>query len=357
MRAATSTLASTRPLQRWLRDDPAWAAQPPGWRLRQGWLSLLGSTNWRLSSALARSSGPMRLQDPVLIVGPWRSGTTVMHELLAAATGCATPRTWQCMDPCAYRIRAAHRGKTVVARPMDGLEIDADSPQEDEFALLALGVESTYRAFWMPHRLRELDATLDPAHWTAPSQWLDVWERFLEGVVETSPGDRQPLILKSPNHTFRLAAIARRFPSARLVWMVRDPRDVYFSNRKMWSAMFDLHGLTPVSPVELDAFLVRALDASARVLRDLLDGHPTLRWTAVAHEALLDRPRSVVDQLRERLDLPRADDESKLIRALERTRRGRIEHYDTAVPDAARAACDELGRLHAQALGRPDAIR
>lgn len=160
------------------------------------------------------------------------------------------------MNACAFQLGRPAPNGAALARPMDGLEIRADSPQEDEFALLTLGVDSAYRAFWMPQPLGELMHTLDPAWWQANPQWLEPWEAFLRGVLRKTPDARQPLILKSPNHTYRLPAIARRFPRVHATWMARPAARVFFSNRKMWHMMFAMHGL-PGSAVD-DAALDRS---------------------------------------------------------------------------------------------------
>jgi hypothetical protein len=332
-------------------QDPTWRAQPPAWRARQAWLAVLSGVNQRLSAAtLAQEQPPVELQDPLLIAGPWRSGTTVMHELLAAAAKLTTPRTWQCMDPCAFMLPRRDRRNSSIARPMDGLSIDTESPQEDEFALLGLGVESAYRAFWMPHRLEDLHHTLDPAYWLANANWLGPWEDFLRGVLTTTPEAHQPLVLKSPNHTFRAAAIARRFPAARWVWMLREPTAVFHSNRKMWTQMFATHGLTPPRVGALDDFLAHALDRVAAVLQQVLDRQIAGRFAFIAHEHLLEQPAAAVATTLEQLQLPRADVRA-LDDAIARTGRGRVERYDdAALPPAVAAACARLAAVQRAAL-------
>ena len=324
-------LALSRPLLQWLRQDPAWPRLPATLRARLAWQAGWGSLNARLSQALERGAADRpALQDPVLIVGPWRSGTTVMHELLCAATGYATPQTWQCMNACAFQLGAPRAATAALARPMDGLQIRHDSPQEDEFALLTLGVASAYRAFWMPQRIDQLHETLSPAYWLAEPHWLPLWEAFLRGVLRShGAAVRQPLILKSPNHTFRLPAILRRFPAARVVWMARSAGDVLASNRKMWRAMFDAHGLAPPDDVALEAFLSAALSSAAQVLEWCGEHVPPAQWCLVRHEALLAAPHETVRAVCRHLAGGLAVNDAALERAVAGTAKGRVERYDT----------------------------
>ena len=349
-------LALSRPLLQWLREDPAWRQLPIALRARLHWQAGWGSVNARLSGATAHGAdAPAVLQDPLLIVGPWRSGTTVMHELLVAATGCATPLTWQCMNACAFQLGAPRRATATMARPMDGLEIRHDSPQEDEFALLTLGVPSAYRGFWMPHRMGELHATLSPDFWLDNTEWLPIWEAFLRGVLRSSGGvARPPLILKSPNHSFRLPAILRRFPRARVVWMARSAGDVMASNRKMWRAMFERHGLTPADGAPLDGFLAAALDGAAQALAWCETHLPAAQWTVVRHDALVAAPqettRAVCRQLMADIEI----DEPALAQAVAQTASGRIERYAAAPRehDATARAIEELDAAQARAAAR-----
>ncbi|MDR7271860.1 hypothetical protein J2X20_004528 [Pelomonas saccharophila] len=324
----------------WLRAGAGWPSLGLGTRAQLRWRSAWATLNRRLSEARVVQAPP--LAPPLFIVGPWRSGTTVMHELLTAATAWPTPLTWQCMNATAFQLLPAPPQSIGVARPMDGLEISALSPQEDEFALLTLGVDSAYRGFLMPERLPELLHTLDPRYWSEhEAEWLPRFERFMAGVLASSGQAGRRLILKSPNHSFRLPALLRRFPEAQVVWMVRDAATVFHSNRKMWQAMFAEHRLMAGSADGLDAFLGTALQGCAQVLKQLQAELPPQRWIAVEQTTLAADPQAVVAQVMQQLGLQPAPG-AALEAALARTRQGRIEHYEQPVPASATAGVAAL---------------
>ena len=270
MPAPSASLAMTSALLTWLREHSSWRDRPLLDRAALTWRARWGSLNANLSHAVTGRDSEPALQDPLLIVGPWRSGTTAMHNLLAAATGYPTPQTWQCMNPSTFALQGAPRSTGKAApRPMDGMTVGAFSPQEDEFALLGLGCPSHYRAFLAPARIEQMTPLLQQSYWLDDSPWLSNWEWFLRAVLRSAPAEKQqlPLLLKSPNHTFRLQAILRRFPASRVIWMARDASEVFHSNRKMWSEMFRLYGTPATCPTAaLDAFLASALNESARAL-------------------------------------------------------------------------------------------
>lgn len=329
------SLALTPGLLDWLRQDPAWQQQALNWRLAQRWRAHWSGVNLRLSEASLPADAPV-LQDPVLILGPWRSGTTVLHELLTAATGLATPLTWHCMNAPAFRLSRSAPADVPIARPMDGLSISAGTPQEDEFAILGMGLDSAYRAFLMPHRLDQLLHTLDPQHWLDDSSWLAPWERFLQGVL-LAPGARpaQPMILKSPNHTFRLPALHRRFPGLRIVWMLRDPLEVLESNRKMWRAMFAAHGISDEPAGALDRFLAEALSRSAEMLRWCMGTLPAGQWTSCRQDALRDHAGPELSRVCKALGLTASVKSAEFASSVQQTAAGRIDRYarsDLAAP-------------------------
>ena len=346
------TLSLTRGLLNWLAADPAWAALPMQRRAMLHWQATLGSINAGLArlNAPAAAQTPM-LQAPLLVLGPWRSGTTVMHELLAAATGLATPLTWQCMNATTFTtLPERRRGQAVVTRPMDGLTVGAQSPQEDEFALLSLGVDSAYRAFWLPHRINELHATLEQAHWLDNEQWLPVWEQFLAGVLLSTPQAKQPMLLKSPNHSFRLRAILRRFPESAVVWMLRDGAAVVHSNLKMWHAMFLQSGLTAPQPGALEAFIAQALRACADVLDQTLPAMAPGRWVVVPQTRLRADAAAVVRDVHARLQLTGPLNETALHAAMARTAAGREEQYAGVLQPATQSAVRAFDSAQLRAL-------
>lgn len=333
-------------LLRWLQQCALWRSLPLRTRAQLRWRSAWASLNRRLSDARVAEAPP--LAPPLLIAGPWRSGTTVMHELLTAATGWPTPLTWQCMNATAFQLLPAPPQSIGVARPMDGLEISALSPQEDEFALLTLGVDSAYRGFLNPERLPELLHTLDPGYWSArEAEWLPRFERFMAGVLASGNQAGRRFILKSPNHSFRLPALLKRFPEAQVVWMVRDGATVFHSNRKMWQAMFAEHRLTPGAADGLDAFLGTALQSCAQMLQRLQAELPSHRWITVEQTALAAEPRATVANVMRRLDL-QPGSETALDVALARTRQGRIERYEQPVPASAAAGVAALDEVQAR---------
>jgi omega-hydroxy-beta-dihydromenaquinone-9 sulfotransferase len=196
--------------------------------------------------------------DPVFILGLWRTGSTVLHNLLAEATAWTTPRTWQCFRPADFLLAPPPRERQVRRLTDDG-HIGTFSPQEDEFAALLLGEPSLYRTFIDPRRIDEAIGLLE--RWRdglkrEVEPLSDRWETFLKAVISHAPGR---LLLKSPNHTFRLPWLAEKFPNSQFIWLTRPVPEVLASNRRMWTAMIERYGRWHHDPAALDAFLRSAI--------------------------------------------------------------------------------------------------
>ena len=313
------------------------------------WQSFWFERNLALQRRLPPPVYPGR--DPVFILGLWRSGTTFLHELLGTCPGMIYPTTWQCMSPASFRFRSPPDAGKAVVRPMDGFTIDVLSPQEDEFALLALGVPSVYRGFFDPRRLAELAGWLKPDAWdgSRPEGWMAKWREFLAGVADGKPGR---LLLKSPGHTFRTRALLEAFPDAAYVWVVRDPVEVFFSNRKMWLSMFQRYALWSWNMFDLDAFLRQAFDSAARCLAYATRELPTEKLAVVDFARLTRAPAATLGAVIHQLRLGNLGQDDAGIKDVAAGKAGyRADAYDgQTLPPPVAAVLDRLRMAQQAAL-------
>src|SRR5437773_2502196 len=82
--------------------------------------------------------------DPLFVLGHWRTGTTLLHELLILDPRHTFPTTYQCMAPHHFLLTERVVPQLLwflmpSHRPMDNMEIGWGRPQEEEFALCLLG--------------------------------------------------------------------------------------------------------------------------------------------------------------------------------------------------------------------------
>lgn len=184
---------------------------------------------------------------PVFIVGHWRSGTTLLHELMVLDERYSSPSTFQCFAPHHFLVTEwvfqrffgwLLPGK----RPMDNMATGWDRPQEDEFALMNLGLPSPYRHIAFPNEppvdLNYLD--FEGVSERDLNHWLKTLRRFL---LTVSAATGRPLVIKSPTHTGRLEALAKEFPDARFIHVTRDPLALFPSTCRLWAGLNEAQGL------------------------------------------------------------------------------------------------------------------
>jgi omega-hydroxy-beta-dihydromenaquinone-9 sulfotransferase len=266
--------------------------------------STLGSLQETLT---AGQRGKATLAGSIFVLGYWRSGTTLLHEYLCQDSRFGFPSTYACMQPHHFGLTQAaalKRPQQEVRRPMDDVRISAASPQEDEFALLALGARSPYEALLAPSRLAEALKLSDPGDLSPQEMrhWREVFVAFLSGVSVVEGG--RPLILKSPPHGYRVATLRALFPDAYFVVIVRSPEIVYESSVRMWRTLFASYSMEALPPEDDTRRAV--LEDRPRFEAKLVEGMsglPQNRTVLVHYEDLVRDPVRVLGSLYEQLQL------------------------------------------------------
>ena len=252
-----------------------------------------------------RANAP--ISDAVIIVGYWRSGTTLLHEYLCLDKRFGFANTYACMNPHHFLLTDA--GDSAVAaptvkRPMDNMVVHRELPQEDEFALLSLGARSPYEALLVPTRLDEALTLADPNELSEIDRqvWRATFIKFVRGVSLSQQG--KPLILKSPPHGCRVATLRELLPNARFIVIVRDPYAVFKFVVRMWRAMFALYAMHPLPPESHTRNAVLAdRPRFENKLAAGLAGLPDNRVATIRYEALVADPVGEIAALYERLEL------------------------------------------------------
>ncbi len=185
---------------------------------------------------------------PVFIIGHWRSGTTLLHELMVLDERHIYPNSYQCFAPNHFLITEWIATRLFgflmpKQRPMDNMAMGWKRPQEDEFALCALGQPSPYWTIAFPNHPPQFQEYLDFKGVPEPAvaRWQRTLLRFMRHLSFRRADKR--LILKSPTHTARVGVLLDLFPNARFIHIVRDPYTVYASTVNLWKKMYEAQGL------------------------------------------------------------------------------------------------------------------
>ncbi|MAG32497.1 MAG: sulfotransferase [Deltaproteobacteria bacterium] len=199
---------------------------------------VVGSLVDRLSAQEHMNRHPEILEEeihePIVIVGLGRTGSTMLHRLLAADPKVYSVRWWECRWPSPYpdsdwrrhdpRIPAAHREVKAILEAAPELETihpwDPEGPDEEimllEHAFLSYVPEAfcnvpSYSDYITNHDLE------------AGYRYMKRMLQFLQWQKKEAGQDRERWILKAPFHIAWIDNVCRLFPDATIVQTHRDP--------------------------------------------------------------------------------------------------------------------------------------
>ncbi len=277
-------------------------------------LWLLQNLLFRRKLAAAELHGP-----PVFIVGHWRSGTTLLHELMVRDERLSSPSTFQCFAPHHFLVsewffRRFAPWLLPGKRPMDNMAAGWERPQEDEFALLNLGLPSPYRRMAFPNRppvdMEYLD--FDGVPKEDIRAWLQALRSFL---LRVSTVTGRPLIIKSPTHTGRIAWLAREFPDAKFVHITRDPRELFPSTCRLWRGLDEVQALQKANHNQIESYVITCLERMYAAFNQQREEIEPGRLIDVRYEDLVGDPLGTLRRIYETLRLSDFDSVQPAIEA------------------------------------------
>lgn len=184
--------------------------------------------HWRRNPA-ARET---QLAPPIIVLGQMRSGTTRIHRLLASDPAHAATRFCDSVDPVPRRpdvrpLKAA-AGLAIARRInpwLDTLHPFGSTRADEELGWLSAALSPcAYEAQWrIPSYIQWSEAR-------SPAPVYREFARILRTDAAARGNAGRARVLKCPQFTEDVAAIADAFPSARFVLARRDPAAVFESS-------------------------------------------------------------------------------------------------------------------------------
>ncbi len=245
--------------------------------------------------------------DPIFIVGHWRSGTTLLHEMFILDPRLGFPDSYACFAPNHFLISRCFLAPLLgllmpKMRPIDNMPFDWDRPQEDEFALCNMGLPSPYLSLIFPNEKPRYDAylTLEGLTEKQLNRWKRTFLWFLKAVTVRNP---RRMVLKSPPHTCRIRVLLEMFPKAKFVHIYRDPYAVFPSTVNLWKRLSTDEALQIPHHQGLEE---RVFDVFCKMYevferdRKLI---PPGQFAEVSYEALVADPEEEMERIYRELDL------------------------------------------------------
>ena len=255
--------------------------------------------------------------DPVFIIGHWRSGTTYLHNLLSRDKQFGYCSTYQSVLPkltlsnqwwLSYFIKLIMPSH----RPADNVELNLAFPQEEEFALGNLTQWCFYYAWYFPKHFSELveehiERKSDDKEYI--NQWKKIYTRFISIALLNTNG--KIYLSKNPPNTMRLDLLTELFPNARFIYISRNPYEVFESSKRFIKGVmpttqlqsYDQTCLDTALPSMMQKFFSRYEHTKALIKPG--------RIMEITYESLLKNPKDNLESIYKTLELTGFETASK----------------------------------------------
>ncbi len=240
-------------------------------------------------------------EDPIIIVGHWRTGSTFLHQLLALDSNLVTSNVFQGSIPDSFLTsRKSYEpimGRALKGtRPMDQVKLSMDEPLEDEYALFRIsGYSPLERVIFPKKKTYFLN---DFPGFLPYGEKLKEWkEALIYFYKKLTLGNNKTILIKNPFHSLRLEVLNEIFPKARYIHIIRHPYKVVPSTVRMWDIVGTQNAMNNkwVKPTTKDVsevlnLMVNKLEDDSKVL-------PNDRYYELKFEDLEKDPLKELKQL------------------------------------------------------------
>ena len=199
---------------------------------------------------------------PLFIIGHWRSGTTFLHYLLGQDPQLGYVSTFETMTP-GMIIANEELFRNMVKehlpdkRPMDDLEMHANLPYEEEYAIANISPYSFHLGWYFPRRWRyyfDSNVLFKNTSQEHIDAWKKTYEYFLKKIAYKNKEKR--ILLKSLVNTARIKYLLELFPDAKFIHIHRNPYHVYLSTWKLYQKLVPIFSFQHISSETLDEYIL-----------------------------------------------------------------------------------------------------
>ena len=200
---------------------------------------------------------------PVFILGHWRSGTTYVHNLLSQDRNFGYNTTYQTVFPhfmlwgqpfLKFWMHVFMPKK----RATDGVRLDVDLPQEEEFGLVNMMPYTFYNFWFLPHKTLEYSdkyLLFNNADEETKRIFKDRFEKLIRVSLWNTKGKK--FLSKNPPHTGRIPLILEMFPNAKFIYLMRNPYTVFRSTKSFFTETIKPLQFQEPTPQEMESNILK----------------------------------------------------------------------------------------------------
>lgn len=253
-------------------------------------------------------------QDPVFILGFYRSGTSYLQQFMSQDDRFGYHTNFQMVFPdmmlCSERWLSPFLNFICrifkIHDPVHRVQLSFSFPGEEDGAMTtAVDPRGAGWGYFFPQKMMEYFrkyVLFDDV----PEAEIEAWARsylFLLKKISLA-GNNKPLLLKSPPHTARIRLLLSLFPNARFILIHRHPLQVYASNKRFLKVTHSFYAVGSTRSVDLNSVI---LDTYAQTMqRYLLEKEliPVGNLVELPYEDFVQAPVARIKAVYKKLRLP-----------------------------------------------------
>jgi len=276
--------------------------------------------------------------NPIVIIGHWRTGSTFLHQLMSMDPNLVTPSVFQVTAPDSFLISRKFYQPVMSAmlgkqRPMDSVKIGFDEPQEDEYALIKLALDSPLEQLIFPKKNGYF--LTNTTNFVPKKINLQKWKLALSGFCKKLIlQSGKQVVLKNPFHSLRIKLLYLMFPNIRFVHIYRNPLNIIPSTMHMWDIVGRQNALKPAKFKPSVTETCQILDRFWTTIETDLKEIPPGQYAEIRFETLELDPLSTIKELYSHLSIEFSQEfETRIIQFLKEIKSYKKNTYQLSQDD------------------------
>jgi len=254
------------------------------------------------------------LNDPIFILGHYRSGTSYLQKLLTTNKHFGYLAYYDALFPNT-NLLLGERMHVVFQRIIKIFKIKnpffhnsilqlSEPDEEDDYLM---NKASAYTAYWgliYPNKWRDW---LNGKNLFSNEDYKKSWKKEYLKTVKylTYKNKGKQLVLKSPPNTERIEILLQLFPNAKFIYIHRNPYHLYYSIKNMWqNIILKYYSLQHISDSDLDEIIFEHFS----YLTDKYESDKHLitesNLVEISYESLRTEPIETIQKIYSQLQLP-----------------------------------------------------
>jgi hypothetical protein len=235
-------------------------------------------------------------EEPLFIMGFWRTGTTHLHALLIQDERYAYVNNLQGLMPASVVSGGKFLSPVMQllfpkTRPMDNIAITPYAPQEEDIAMMNLTPHTFYHYVLFPTKIDELFERyilMEGLSEDELNEWRNTYLYLLRSTTYIM--GKKPLALKNPPNIARIPELVKLFPKAHYVEIRRDPLTTWLSYIHLHHSTIPTHNIEDFSWDEVEKSSMRIFERTTKRWFEQRHLIPEENLAVIKYEDLVDTP-------------------------------------------------------------------